>query len=165
MRVRAKLAVAVVPVALTAMVAFGATSTAGASGVDAITSSNTATAFVGSLFTFQVTTTGSVIPNISLQGLGNPAIVPAGLTFTDNGDGTATITGTPPPIVHYLMYTFRVGKLYHPTIIATFRSGRTKVVVKQVLMLAVDQAPIISSASMKTVRAGKTFTFTVKEKS
>ena len=156
MRLRAKLAIAVMPMALTAMVAIGAPANAS---VDAITSPSSTTAYVGSFFSFTVTTTGSLTPGIGIQG-----IMPAGVTFTNNGDGTATISGTPPPTIQIGMYTFRVGRLYHPTIVATFRSGRTAVVVKQVLMLAVDQSPIITNAAMKTDRVGIEFTFTVKSK-
>jgi hypothetical protein len=57
----------------------------------AITSSNTASFSVGQPGTFTVTTTGARAPSLSDGG----ASLPTGLTFTDNGDGTATISGTP----------------------------------------------------------------------
>ncbi len=56
----------------------------------AITSAATATFVVGVASSFTITTTGSPLPSISLSGA-----LPAGLTFTDNGNGTATISGTP----------------------------------------------------------------------
>jgi putative Ig domain-containing protein len=56
----------------------------------AITSANTATFTTGTAGSFTVTTTGYPAPAISRTGT-----VPAGLTFTDNGNGTATIAGTP----------------------------------------------------------------------
>ena len=55
-----------------------------------ITSPATATFTVGSAGTFTVTTTGSPTPAITRTGT-----LPATLAFVDNGDGTATISGTP----------------------------------------------------------------------
>jgi hypothetical protein len=54
-----------------------------------ITSSNTATATAGQTFSFTVTTTGTPTPKLSETGA-----LPRKLAFTDNGDGTATISGT-----------------------------------------------------------------------
>ncbi len=56
----------------------------------AITSANSATFTVGSAGGFTVTTTGSPIPALSESGA-----LPSGVSFSDNGDGTATILGTP----------------------------------------------------------------------
>jgi hypothetical protein len=56
----------------------------------AITSANSTTFVVGEVGTFTVTTTGSPIPEIEVDG-----DLPDGVTFTDNGDGTATMEGTP----------------------------------------------------------------------
>jgi hypothetical protein len=56
----------------------------------AITSADNATFTVGSPGTFTVTTTGSPIPALSKTGP-----LPDGVTFIDNGDGTATLAGTP----------------------------------------------------------------------
>lgn len=55
-----------------------------------ITSANNATFTVGQAGTFTVTTTGTPTPTLSFTGT-----LPAGVTFTDNGNGTATIAGTP----------------------------------------------------------------------
>ncbi len=55
-----------------------------------ITSANTTTFVVGSAGTFTITTTGSPTPAITRTGA-----LPSGVTFTDNGDGTATMAGTP----------------------------------------------------------------------
>jgi hypothetical protein len=57
--------------------------------VPSITSSDTATATAGRPFSFTVHTTGA--PTAALSESGD---LPAGLTFTDNHDGTATIAGT-----------------------------------------------------------------------
>ena len=56
----------------------------------AITSANTAAFRVGTPGNFSVTTTG--FPNSTLSESGT---LPSGLTFTNNGDGTATLAGTP----------------------------------------------------------------------
>ena len=56
----------------------------------AITSANLATFTVGSTGTFTVTTSGSPAPASTETGA-----LPSGVSFNDNGDGTATISGTP----------------------------------------------------------------------
>ena len=56
----------------------------------AITSANATTFTVGTLGTFTVTTTGSSPMTLSEGGA-----LPSGVTFVDNGDGTATLSGTP----------------------------------------------------------------------
>lgn len=57
----------------------------------AITSANTTYFTVGSLGSFGVTTTGYPVPKLT-AGTG----LPSWATLTDNGDGTATLAGTPP---------------------------------------------------------------------
>jgi hypothetical protein len=54
----------------------------------AITSPNQVTATIGLPVNFLVTTSGSPVPALTI----NPSL-PNGLTFTDNGNGTASITG------------------------------------------------------------------------
>jgi uncharacterized repeat protein (TIGR01451 family) len=55
-----------------------------------ITSAPNATATVGQAFSFTVTTAGTPVPSITKSGS-----LPSGtVTFTDNGDGTATLSGT-----------------------------------------------------------------------
>ena len=56
----------------------------------AITSANSATFTVGTAGTFSVTTTGHPTAAITESGA-----LPTGVTFTDNGNGTATLAGTP----------------------------------------------------------------------
>jgi len=58
----------------------------------AITSAPSAIAVEGDSFNFTVQSNGN--PNPALSETGS---LPSGLTFTDNGDGTATIGGTPDP--------------------------------------------------------------------
>jgi len=55
-----------------------------------ITSANSVTFVTGTPGTFTVTTTGDPTPAITLSGA-----LPAGVTFTDNGNGTAGLAGTP----------------------------------------------------------------------
>jgi Bacterial Ig domain/FG-GAP-like repeat/Putative Ig domain/FG-GAP repeat len=55
-----------------------------------ITSANTATFNIGGAGTFTVTTTGLPVPSLTQTGA-----LPASVTFVDNGNGTATLAGTP----------------------------------------------------------------------
>ncbi len=88
----------------------------------AIVSSNSATATVGSLFSFTVMTTGAPVPSISKEGM-----LPRHLAFANNGDGTAAIGGLP-----------RKAGIYRFFVRATFGTGRTKHVVIQPFTLTVD---------------------------
>jgi hypothetical protein len=56
----------------------------------AITSAGSAAFDAGAAGSFTVTTTGASQPAISLSGA-----LPGGVSLTDNGDGTATLSGTP----------------------------------------------------------------------
>ncbi|MCX7680516.1 MAG: hypothetical protein N2508_00875, partial [Anaerolineae bacterium] len=56
----------------------------------AITSASSAVFFVGEAGSFTVTVTGIPTPTIAVSGT-----LPAGVTFTDNGNRTATLAGTP----------------------------------------------------------------------
>jgi uncharacterized repeat protein (TIGR02543 family) len=55
-----------------------------------ITSADHTTFFVGEAEVFTMTATGSPTPTIALTGT-----LPGGVIFMDNGDGTATLSGTP----------------------------------------------------------------------
>jgi hypothetical protein len=91
----------------------------------AITSSDTGTATVGSHYSFTVTTSGSPVPSINEKGA-----LPKRLKFSDDGNGTATISGTPTKAGAYPL-----------TITATFGKGKTKNVVVQAFTLTVETAP------------------------
>ena len=56
----------------------------------AITSANSTTFVVGAAESFTVTAAGVPTPTITLSGT-----LPGGVTFSDNGNGTATLAGTP----------------------------------------------------------------------
>jgi predicted extracellular nuclease len=59
----------------------------------AITSANNATFQIGTPNSFNVTATGFPVPAIVRGGVA----LPAGMTYTDNGNGTGTLSGTPAP--------------------------------------------------------------------
>src|SRR5208282_379969 len=109
-----------------------------------ISSANNATFTVGAAGTFNVTTTGG-IPTPALTETG---ALPAGVTFTDNGNGSATLAGTPGA---------GTGGTYAITIKATNPGGTGT----QAFTLTVDQAPAITSANNTTFTAGAAGSFTV----
>ncbi|HXQ62350.1 MAG TPA: choice-of-anchor Q domain-containing protein [Acidimicrobiales bacterium] len=88
----------------------------------AITSPDAATTAAGSPFSFTVTTSGSPVPSIAERGR-----LPRALVFTDNGNGTATVSGVP-----------RKPGTDHVTVTATFGRGKTKHTVTQAFTLTVD---------------------------
>ncbi len=105
-----------------------------------------ATFNVGQAGTFTVTTTG--VPTCRLSETG---ALPSGLTFTDNGDGTATLAGTPPA---------GSGGTYPFTITAT---NGVSPAATQSFTLTVHQAITctITSSASTTFTVGQVGTFTV----
>ncbi len=57
-----------------------------------IVSANTTTCFIGAICSFEVNASGTPVPSLSESGS-----LPSGITFVDNGDGTATLGGTAAP--------------------------------------------------------------------
>src|SRR5437667_421388 len=55
-----------------------------------ITSANSTTFVVGTAGSFTVTATGTPTPSLTETGA-----LPSGVTFVNNGNGTATLSGTP----------------------------------------------------------------------
>lgn len=111
----------------------------------AITSKTSATATtVADMTPFAITTSG--YPNAALTETGS---LPSGVTFVDNGDGTATISGTPGT---------GVGGVYTLTINATNGIGAP---ATQAFTITVNQAPAISSAASATVTHGTASAFQV----
>lgn len=110
-----------------------------------ITSASSATFAVGKAGTFTVTTTGT--PTARLAAASSPAL-PSGVTFTDNGNGTATIAGTPPS-----------GS--QGAYAVTITAGNTAGMVSQEFRLTVSNAPAITSAATVTETAGTAFSYTV----
>jgi hypothetical protein len=109
--------------------------------VPKITSAGSATATTGKAFSFAVTTTGYPAPTLTETGA-----LPAGLTFTSNGNGKATISGTP-----------TAGGTSTFTITAKNSTGTAT----QTFTVTVGQLPRITSASSTTATHGKAFSFTV----
>jgi Putative Ig domain len=107
-----------------------------------ITSAASATATDGSSFNFTVKATGAPAPAMTESGT-----LPQGLTWVDNGNGTATLAGMP---------GLDQGGVYDLTFSASNSFGTTT----QAFVLTVDQAPAITSASSATATHGKAFTFT-----
>ena len=66
----------------------------------AITGATSTTFTTGTAGSFTVTTTGSPTPTVSESGP-----LPGGVTFTDNGNGTATLAGTPAALGDEKHYT------------------------------------------------------------
>jgi hypothetical protein len=126
---------------------YAATSTTAAQTVaqaPAITSSPTTTFTVGSFGTFTVTTSGAPTPALSETGA-----LPSGVSFVDNGNGTATVSGTP---------AAGTGGDYVLGLTASngFTPNGT-----QSFTLVVDQAPAFTSANATTFAVGAGGMFTV----
>jgi hypothetical protein len=113
----------------------------------AITSASFVTTIVASPFSFTVTTAGAGPVAITEAGK-----LPSGVNFTDNGDGTATISGTP---------AAGSGGSYVLHITATFGSGSSVQQVLQTFDLVVDQPLAITSSASATAVAGTTFSFKI----
>ena len=109
-----------------------------------ITSSSAATFTVGTAGSFTVTTTGIPTPAMSESGA-----LPGGVTFTDNGNGTATLAGTP---------AAGTASTYPITIMA---SNGVAPNATQSFALTVYQVPAITSANSATFTVSTAGSFTV----
>jgi len=109
----------------------------------AFTSSAGTTFTTGTAGSFSVTTTGYPAPSFSETGA-----LPGGVTFIDNGNGTATLAGTP---------AAGTGASYSITIKATNGSSTPS----QTFTLTVGQAPAITSVNSTAFVAGAAGTFSV----
>ena len=98
---------------------------------------------VGSAGSFSVTTSGVPVASITETGA-----LPSGVTFKDNGDGTATLAGTP---------AAGAGGTYPLTLTATNSAGS----ITQSFTLSVDEGPAVTSASSTNFSVGTAGTFTV----
>jgi hypothetical protein len=110
----------------------------------AITSADSTTFLVGASGSFTVTTTGGPTPTITLSGT-----LPITVTFSDNGNGTATLAGTPASGtagVYPLTFTASNGVLPNAS---------------QSFTLTVQQAPAITSANSTMFVVGASGSFTV----
>ena len=115
--------------------------------VPTITSAASTTFTVGAAGTFTVTTTGLPTPTITRGG----AALPSGVTFTDNGNGTGTLAGTP---------ASGTNGSYAITFTATNSNG-SSAVQSFTLTVGTGTAPLITSAASTTFTIGVAGTFTV----
>ena len=129
---------------------FGSSASAGVSQTvnqaPSITSADNITFTIGSAGSFTVTTSGYPTPALSV--LSSPAL-PASVSFVDNGDGTATLSGTPLPAdngTYALTITANNGILPNAT---------------QNFTLTISQGPAITSADNTTFVVDSAGTFTV----
>ncbi len=109
-----------------------------------ITSAATTIFVVATAGTFTVTATGSPTPALAVTGT-----LPSGLTFVDNGDGTATLSGTPD-----------AGSARDYTLQVSATSG-AQAPVTQTLTVKVKQAPAFTSAATATFQVGVAGTFVI----
>ncbi|HET7219900.1 MAG TPA: putative Ig domain-containing protein, partial [Vicinamibacterales bacterium] len=110
----------------------------------AVTSAASTSFVAGSPGTFTITTTGTPAPAITQGGA-----LPSGVNYVDNGDGTATLSGTPGAAT---------GGTYNLTFTAANGVGAPAV---QNFTLTVQQAPAVTSADNATFTVGVAGTFTV----
>ncbi|ERK70579.1 immunoglobulin I-set domain protein, partial [Leifsonia aquatica ATCC 14665] len=108
----------------------------------AFTTGSTATGVIGTAGTFTVSTTGYPTPALSLIGG-----LPTGVVFVDNGDGTATVSGTP----------MDAAKDYPVTVRASNAGGT----VDQALTYVLNQTSAITSPNAASFTAGSAGSFTV----
>ena len=109
-----------------------------------IASGDSTTFTEGSAGSFTVTTTGLPAPALTETGS-----LPGGVTFTDNGDGTATLGGTP-EVGTNGVYSLTIGA-----------SNGISPDASQTFTLTVDAAPAITSADNTTFTEGQAGSFTV----
>ncbi len=103
---------------------------------------------VGQPGSFTVKTAGFPVAAITESG----TTLPNWLSFTDNGNGTATLSGTPP-----------TGSANATPISFTIDAANgTSPTVTQAFNLTVDEAPTITSGNAATFAVGKAGTFAVK---
>jgi uncharacterized repeat protein (TIGR01451 family)/CSLREA domain-containing protein len=110
----------------------------------AITSGATVTFTVGTLGSFNVTTSGYPVPALSVSGA-----LPTNVIFVDNHNGTATLSGNP---------AAGTGGSYALTITA---ANGVLPNATQAFTLIVNEAPAITSASTTTFVVGALSTFSV----
>ncbi|HEU5268572.1 MAG TPA: putative Ig domain-containing protein, partial [Jatrophihabitans sp.] len=111
----------------------------------AFTSADHTSFVVGQAGSFAITTTG--VPSATLSRTGTQ--FPAWLTLTDNGDGTGSLTGTPPAgSAGTYQFTLKAANGAAPS-------------ASQFFTLFVDDSPVITSADHTTFTAGQAGSFAV----
>ena len=115
-----------------------------ASAGPAITSAASTAFKVGTAGTFTITTAGTPAPTITESGA-----LPSGITFVNNGNGTAKLSGTP---------AVGTGGTYNVTL--TAQNGTTPNAT-QAFTLTVNQPPTIASGNSTTFQSGSPGSFSV----
>jgi hypothetical protein len=123
---------------------FGELGSAGGT-APSITSANSTTFTVGTAGSFAVTATGTPTPSLTESGA-----LPSGVTFTNNGNGTATLSGAP---------ASGTGGKYSLTFTASNGVGTA---ATQSVTLTVSQAPAITSLSTTSGAVGTAVTITLR---
>jgi len=113
-----------------------------------ITSANTTTFLVGSPGTFTVTTTGAPSPALTETG----ATLPLNVTFTDNGNGTATLAGTP---------VAGTGGTYTLTFHASNGSGTATQIFTLTVQSSADLSVVKTKTGPATAIAGTDVTYSI----
>jgi hypothetical protein len=103
----------------------------------------TTTGSVGAALDMTITASGYTTPALTEAGT-----LPGGLTFTDNGDGTATIAGVP---------TVGTGGGYPITVSAANQLGTAN----ESFSLKIDEGPSITSAATAMATVGSGFSFPI----
>ena len=101
------------------------------------------TAKTGTAYSKTITAVGTPTPAITETGP-----LPAGITFTDNGDGTATLAGTP---------AGNAGGSYQITVTASNSLGSSS----ESFTLKVDQPPAITSPASASATVGTSFSYQI----
>ena len=115
---------------------------------DRFTSVSQDTVLVGTPFTFTVTTTGAPTVHIEPFSFHGPFALPPGVSFVDNGDGTATISGTFQDIGDYTVFLTTSGQSTQPVQGITFDAVQ-------------PAAPTFTSSASATAIVSNPFSFTV----
>ena len=123
----------------------GELTTLAATAPPAFTNAAKDTVSAGSSFTFNVTTTGTPSPAISLA---SGSALPSGVTLTDNGSGAATLAGTSSVAAGVYTFTTQAANGVSPN-------------ATQAFTLTVTAPPAFTNAAKDTVSAGSSFTFNV----
>ena len=109
----------------------------------ALTSPGAVTFSAGQAGDFEITSTGYPTPALTVTGA-----LPSGVSLHDNGDGTASLSGTP---------TAGTGGSYTVTITADNDVAEPST---QTLTIAVDETPTITSSASGTFTVGQSSSFT-----
>jgi hypothetical protein len=116
--------------------------------VPTFTSNASATGSFGVPFSFTVRSDGNPAPTLSKTS----GALPKDITFTDNGDGTATIAGPPAAASDLGVYTLN------------FKAKSSQGTATQAFTLTLNKAPVLNAIASKTAKVGTAFSLNVVSK-